>query len=169
MAESKRTDDQLPIADFAKSASNTPERSALREWIEGCRIPTNDAARPRLVPHRSNNLQGPRIMPPNSLAATESSADDREAAAPLPSGSEIAKLRSRWNNIQADFVDEPRRSVQEADKLVGDAVQRLAEGFANERASLQKQWDSGDKVSTEDLRVALQRYRAFIGRLLSVA
>jgi hypothetical protein len=66
-------------------------------------------------------------------------------------------------------VDEPRRSVEQADQLVATAMQKLADGFANERASLEKQWGSGDSVSTEDLRLALQRYRTFFGRLLNAA
>ena len=90
-------------------------------------------------------------------------------ATTLFSDNEVGDLRSRWSNVQAGFVDEPRRSVEEADQLVATVMQRLAEGFANERASLEKQWDSGDNVSTEDLRVALQRYRAFFGRLLNAA
>jgi len=88
---------------------------------------------------------------------------------PLLSDSDIGDLRSRWGDVQAGFVDEPRRSVEQADQLVATVMQRLAEGFANERASLEKQWESGDNVSTEDLRVALQRYRAFFGRLLNAA
>lgn len=94
---------------------------------------------------------------------------DGGLTAPLLSEMEMNELRSRWNGIQAEFVDEPRRSVEQADQLVATAMQRLAEGFANERASLEKQWDSGDNVSTEELRVALQRYRAFFGRLLNAA
>jgi hypothetical protein len=62
------------------------------------------------------------------------------------------------------FVDEPR-TVEDADKLVASLMQRLAEGFANERSGLEKQWDSGDNVSTEDLRVALQRYRSFFEQI----
>jgi hypothetical protein len=40
--------------------------------------------------------------------------------------------------------------------------------FGNERSQLERQWDSGANVSTEDLRVALQRYRSFFSRLLSL-
>ena len=47
-------------------------------------------------------------------------------------------------------------------------MKRLAEIFADERRKLERHWESGDQVSTEDLRVALQRYRSFFGRLLSV-
>ena len=47
-------------------------------------------------------------------------------------------------------------------------MKRLAEVFAQERSTLEHQWDRGDSVSTEDLRVALQRYRSFFDRLLSV-
>ena len=65
-------------------------------------------------------------------------------------------------------MDEPRRTVEEADKLVASVTQRLAEGFANERSGLEKQWGRGDNVSTEGLRVALQRYRSFFDRLLKL-
>jgi hypothetical protein len=58
--------------------------------------------------------------------------------------------------------------VKQADSLVAAATKRLAEMFAAERARLEGQWDRGDNVSTEDLRLALQRYRSFFGRLLSV-
>ena len=63
-------------------------------------------------------------------------------------------------------MDEPQRTVEGADKLVASVMQQLAEGFTNERSGLEKQWDHGDSVSTEDLRVALQRYRSFFDRLL---
>jgi hypothetical protein len=96
---------------------------------------------------------------------------DKTAASkptPLFSESEMGEFRSRWSNIQTGFVDEPRRTVEDADKLVASVMQRLAEGFANERSGLEKQWDQGDNVSTEDLRVALQRYRSFFDRLLKL-
>lgn len=77
------------------------------------------------------------------------------------------ELRGRWDRIQTGFVDSPQKSVQEADQLVADAVQRLSARFADERNRLEQQWDRGDQVSTEDLRVALQTYRAFFNRILS--
>jgi hypothetical protein len=87
---------------------------------------------------------------------------------PLFSEPEMGDFRSQWSKLQTRFVDEPRRTVEDADKLVAAVMQRLAEGFANERFGLEKQWDSGDNVSTEDLRVALQRYRSFFDRLLKL-
>jgi hypothetical protein len=86
----------------------------------------------------------------------------------LFSTADVGDLRQRWSSVQTGFVDEPRWAVQEADKLVATVVERLTEGFANERSSLEKQWDRGEDVSTEDLRLALQRYRAFFDRLLNV-
>ena len=77
-------------------------------------------------------------------------------------------FRSRWDAIQTAFVDDPRRAVQEADQLVAATIKRLAEVFARERTRLEQQWDRGDDVSTEDLRLALQRYRSFFARLLSI-
>lgn len=87
---------------------------------------------------------------------------------PLFPRDELDGLRNRWSGIQADFVDEPRRAVEQADGLVASAMKRLAEVFAEERSQLERQWDSGDNVSTEDLRIALQRYRSFFHRLLSI-
>ncbi|MGB2624220.1 MAG: hypothetical protein WA857_11515 [Candidatus Acidiferrum sp.] len=87
---------------------------------------------------------------------------------PLFSAEEAKDFRGRWDAIQASFVDEPRQVVEQADSLVAMAMKRLAEMFAAERAKLEGQWDRGDNVSTEDLRLALQRYRSFFGRLLSI-
>lgn len=89
-------------------------------------------------------------------------------ATPLFPHNELEGLRSRWKEIQTNFVDEPRKAVEQADGLVASAMKRLAEIFADERSNLEKQWDKGDQVSTEDLRVAFQRYRTFFDRLLSV-
>ena len=74
----------------------------------------------------------------------------------------------RWSNIQAGFVDEPRQAVEDADNLVKSVLEKLSQGFTHERDRLAKQWDRGENVSTEDLRIALQRYRSFFDRLLNV-
>lgn len=91
---------------------------------------------------------------------------------PRPAGlfmnDEANHLRSRWTDIQAAFVDEPREAVRKADSLVNDVTRRVNEVFTSERAALEKQWDRGDQVTTEDLRVALQRYRSFFDHLLSL-
>jgi len=107
-------------------------------------------------------------------AAVENVASDQQPtqegsppATLLPDG-EVADLRRKWDNVQAGFVDEPRRAVEDADALVAAAMKRLAEIFAAERSSLEGQWSRGDNVSTEDLRLALQKYRTFFGRLLTV-
>jgi hypothetical protein len=77
-------------------------------------------------------------------------------------------FRARWSSVQTGFVDEPSRAVKEADELVADVMKRLAEDFARERSKLEEQWASQKEVSTEDLRVLLQRYRSFFDRLLGV-
>ena len=92
---------------------------------------------------------------------------DAEPAPQLLDTALSGELRERWIEIQTGFVDEPRSAMQEADALVADLMQRLAESFSRERQALEGQWDRGDDVSTEDLRVALTRYRSFFDRLLS--
>ncbi len=115
---------------------------------------------PEKQPEKPKLVKAPEPKPPESTAASE--------PMPLFSESEMGDFRSQWSKVQTGFVDEPRRTVEDADKLVAAVMQRLAEGFANERSGLEKQWDSGDNVSTEDLRVALQRYRSFFDRLLTL-
>jgi len=81
---------------------------------------------------------------------------------------ETNDFRSRWQSIQTDFIDDPRRCVERADELVAETMKRLAQIFTDERGRLEQSWDQGDNVSTEDLRLTLQRYRSFFDRLLSV-
>ena len=78
------------------------------------------------------------------------------------------ELKERWADIQTRFVDEPRGAVEEANALVDDLMNRLMSSFSEERSRLEGQWDRGDDVTTEDLRTALQKYRAFFGRLLEI-
>ena len=88
--------------------------------------------------------------------------------APLFDETATGDLRRRWDGIQTGFVDEPRGSVEQADALVAECMQRLADTFAHERQGLEQQWSRGDDVSTEDLRIALRRYRSFFDRLLAL-
>ena len=81
---------------------------------------------------------------------------------------QAAAFRRRWSDVQTGFVDEPRAAVQRADSLVAEALKQLADAFGKERAALEQQWNRGDSVTTEDLRVTLQRYRSFFDRLLSL-
>lgn len=102
-----------------------------------------------------------------ALPAETKSDTNADGHAALFPENELTDLRSRWDRAQGLFVDEPRKAVEEADALVATAVKRIAELFADERATLEKQWDRGGEVSTEDLRQALRRYRGFFDRLLS--
>jgi hypothetical protein len=91
-----------------------------------------------------------------------------EGRAPLFEDNDATGYRTQWEAIQAGFVDEPRAAVEQADALVAQVMKRLAETFASERSALEQQWDKGGELTTEDLRVALKRYRSFFQRLLSL-
>jgi len=88
--------------------------------------------------------------------------------APLFPENELRELQSQWDRIQTGFVDQPQNAVHDADALVSSAIRRLAEIFEAEHSNLEQQWDSSDSESTENLRVALQRYRSFFHRVLSI-
>jgi hypothetical protein len=99
----------------------------------------------------------------NAEAATR---DDDDARTELVSRNEAERFRSRWTDVQTRFVDGPQGAVEEADALVADLMRHLAQSFSDERSNLERQWSAGDDVSTEDLRVAMTRYRSFFDRLL---
>ena len=80
----------------------------------------------------------------------------------------LSDLRSRWDHVQSGFVDDPRECVQQADGIVSDVVDQLTTGFSEVRSRLEAQWARGEEASTEDLRLALKRYREFFERLLAV-
>jgi hypothetical protein len=92
---------------------------------------------------------------------------DSDALDPLFPQERTNELSERWHSLQARFVDDPRETVAQADSLVAELLKELARGFSDARQQLEEQWSKGDDVSTEDLRVALQRYRSFFRRLLS--
>jgi hypothetical protein len=125
------------------------------------RLTTEDIARSRAEEERPGDLA---MSGRHEDHDGNGHADDRD---PLLPADEIDDLDHRWTRIQSDFVDEPREAVQGADALVAELMQRLATMFADEREKLEAQWSRGDEVSTEDLRLALQRYRSFFQRLLS--
>ena len=96
----------------------------------------------------------------------------RRVATTVPPGrscltDEAGRYDEQWRSVQGGFVDHPRQAVEEADRLVADLMQRLATEFSETRAGLERQWESAADVSTEDLRVAMTRYRSFFERLLA--
>lgn len=186
------TKDRLTTADLAHASEAFGHDEAIVN-----RGATGALAEPVVstpMPHRAGDaLSSDRGKPFDSVAQTPSKDDlaqVRPAEPRAPSSSfdrthdhpnagsnpraalfaddEAGRFRNRWSEIQTGFVDEPRRAVEQADSLVADVMKRLAEVFANERATLEHQWDRGTDGTTEDLRVALQRYRSFFDRLLSM-
>ncbi len=93
---------------------------------------------------------------------------DNNQLAPLFENNAAEKFRTRWLAIQSKFVDDPSASVKEADNLVSDVIQDITNSFAERRGAMEKVWNGGGNMSTEDLRVTLQRYRSFFERLLSL-
>jgi hypothetical protein len=139
----------------------------LRKETEEQNLTTADIAaerRPRLV---EQERATERNAEDEHSPTVDRDVQDEHRAALFPDN-EVQDMRSRWDHIQTGFVDEPRQAVKQADELVATAIKQIAEQFAQERTQLEQQWDRGDNVSTEDLRQALRRYRAFFDRLLSM-
>lgn len=97
-----------------------------------------------------------------------SQAGEEDDGVPFWGKGQIDDLRSRWTDIQTGFVDEPRKAVQQADQLLETTIQSLTDNFTNRRSALQRDWQRSNDLSTEDLRVAMKRYRSFLEGLLTL-
>ena len=146
-----------------KDQPELEENLTTADLAQGKRPASEDRPKPVLAGRCGESAQNV-----TSEARTASETRNISDAAPLFPNNELEDLRNRWSAVQTAFVDEPRSAVEQADGLVASAMKRLAEVFAEERSRLEQQWDRGDNVSTEDLRIALQRYRSFFQRLLSI-
>ena len=154
--------ERLFTRDIAHAAAE--RREQLREEERRDRQAASDASA-RVDPTPPPVEASPDVRPVTEPADRVAASSEAHAIFP---GEEAGGFRSRWEAIQTGFVDEPRAAVEQADELVAQVVTRLAEVFSTERSQLEQQWDRGDNISTEDLRLALKRYRAFFDRLLSV-
>jgi hypothetical protein len=165
------TDHELTTRDLAGrsgTADETADEQRTDSPHDTARADTDRAEMDRTVAGAElvqNGDQAPTsVDEPRETPASTDGPTDHESLLPDDQG---RRFIERWQAIQASFVDEPRQSVEQADALVADLMQRLAAGFSSERERLEGQWDRGDDVSTEDLRVALTRYRSFFDRLLA--
>ena len=148
-------------------SATTPGRASRAASTATARDAERDATRRRRARRRRRRAR------PTTAARRRRRRDADADATPADDSPELLprertrSSRRRWETIQTGFVDEPRQTVEQADELVAEVMKRLAEGFAAERERLEGQWGRGEDVSTEDLRVTLQRYRGFFQRLLS--
>ncbi|MFD8206781.1 hypothetical protein ACFV2S_10300 [Streptomyces sp. NPDC059695] len=116
--------------------------------------PGQDAHRADGAEHRPDPVR------PDGAAGVEQVPDLLDAA-------DEEAFRTRWHEVQARFVDDPRQAVHDADVLVGDVMRNLADTFARHRHALEGEWSQGLEADTESLRRALCQYRALLHRLLS--
>jgi hypothetical protein len=162
-------DEQTRAAETARADEVPAPRHESGEGIESSTVRTDPRA--EAVPAEDERLttaeepSAARTEPPQT--ANEPSSEPSTERS-LLADNDLSGLRSRWDDVQAAFVDNPKECVQKADTLVAEVVEQLTTGFSDARSRLEAQWARGEKVSTEDLRVALKRYRDFFQRLMSV-
>lgn len=156
-----------PVYDQERAGQGEPAASIATEEQSGIGSRVEEANRSEAVEPTAGAAGPPAAGMAAAGAAGTGTADSASNSAPLLSAEASSSFQLRWKEVQTRFVDEPRAAVEEADGLVANLMQQLAEGFAQERERLEAQWDRGEDISTEDLRVALQRYRSFFQRLLS--
>ncbi|SDI32185.1 hypothetical protein [Variovorax sp. OV700] len=108
----------------------------------------------------------PAPVPMPEMKAPARNEDD--SLEPLFSPDAARDFRASWDAVQIGFVDDPRQAVRQADDLVRQVLEDLSRSFSNERSALDSAADTASQASTENLRLALRRYRSFFQRLLSL-
>jgi hypothetical protein len=161
-----QSDGKITTADLAEAGHSGP--NSVPAIVEVDRVTEPMASNTPRTEVPSSAVSPAAATVDAGVRGTAAARAVEQETGPLFSGNEANELRARWDAIQVAFVDEPRGAVEQADALVAATMKRLAEVFAAERSKLEGQWDQGENVSTEDLRLALRRYRSFFGRLLSV-
>jgi hypothetical protein len=139
----------LTTADFASAAEQPDQRQREANQV------AQEQRQEQLQVQRVTDAARPQVSGVEHLAALF----DPDVA---------GRFRAHWDEVQIGFVDDPRQAVRQADELVAQVMKSLAETFSSERASLEDQLEQTDSASTENLRVALRRYRSFFQRLLSL-
>lgn len=165
-----KTDSQpLSTADLA-SAGHQPVEPIVDEPKPGSAAePLKTEPGPGVSAQKQGNIAEGALLPASGTQpAARPSGEQVAGSESLFDEKETEGFRNRWKDIQVGFVDEPRAAVQKADALVAETIKRLADSFATGRRELESQWDRENDVSTETLRIALQRYRSFFNRLLSI-
>lgn len=175
MAEPKRVEDDFRPDDPARREPNIEDpnfrnpaafRSDTRIPPERVRDERPEGAHDPQAPFSGGDVARQPVDRPKMVRNAELDDEDRQSQ--WFGKPELDEYRSHWSSIQTAFVDEPRQAVKEADDLIQSLVKKLSDSFSRERERLTKQWDRGEQVSTEDLRVTLQRYRTYFDRLLNV-
>jgi hypothetical protein len=93
-------------------------------------------------------------------------AEDDESSARLFRPEAAERFRVEWQQIQTRFVDDPKDAVQGADHLLAEVLQSLTGTVTERKHELEGQWHGESETLTEDLRLALRRYRSFVNHLL---
>jgi hypothetical protein len=136
------------------------------EYLEAERTSTQAADREHSEAERPSGQTTNGEQSEAGRAARQTAVAGQPGSESLIAESEVSDYRGRWDTIQGNFVDDPKKSVTEADNLVGQVIESVTSRFAEQRQKLESQWSQGSDASTEDLRLALQQYRAFFERLL---
>lgn len=162
-------EDRVPATDPAVGGASVDQTAAAEH------APVDDYPRDAVTePAVSDAAAGQRHDTVAAGTGAGASADmaaahqtDEDGNAALVTADRAESYSSRWNSVKGEFVDEPRRAVADADALVGELLDELQELFKAQRSDIEKGLDA-DETSTEDLRLALRRYRSFFDRLLSI-
>jgi hypothetical protein len=146
----------------ASSAAPARETDSSMEAIDERAATTKTEPMARLQGDRQDtepSTTGPKTSSPPQAEGR------RDGSARIPDA-KLGAYAGKWTEIQAGFVDDPRRTLEQADRLVAEVIDHLSKLFTDERSRLKSQWSRDGKADTEDLRVAMQRYREFFQTLV---
>lgn len=164
-AEAASDEEENAAADVHVFDGPLPETAYVEEG--------NRWAGDRPVPTAGQALEADPDEPGGVVVVAEPDAPIDQAAAaglpvvrePLLDAGEQQDFLTRWSDVQVGFVDDPLGAVRNADTLLTEIAAAYSSAFQARRDDLGS-WQQDEKPDTESLRLALQRYRSFLGVIL---
>jgi hypothetical protein len=153
-AEDAGMPERIPDAAGPLLTENPQPAAPAGVWQPGA----TDVGSPAEEPEVASRSDAERSMP---LTVPDA---EPEPVPESPAAGGVASLSMRWHEILAMFVDDPRSSAELAAGLVDDSIQTLIASLKEQQDSLLAAWYDED-AGTEELRTAVQHYRALGNRL----
>lgn len=156
------------------AAGTAPETGSPRTTAAGTAPEKTSATTARSTSEGERDRK-PRDVDTHGTAVAPAPRKTPDVPQPAQAGTSLVpqdhqdELSRRMRHAVTDFVENPRRAVEEAESTFDEIIAGLTDALAERKRVLRASWREQDtEAQTEELRVALQHYRDISEHLLKI-